>query len=272
MNRIAGQLRVVEERLEELRKLYASSRQKKLNEVASLAGSVRDRQAQLMRLDAELQEIERAVPFIKEVLESDERKLSEASNRVSSLEAEAREAASSLESERSIIKQRIGTELGSTDRLMKKLRHESPKKYALLHEYIANPGNAFIADESLEIRTILEDLRQKAKKDDPERYEKVAELLRNIDFFDSLREQYKGLTNKINSIRESRSQELQPLEKEKNHLSRSVEEKHIEISQLLEKRAAKAAEKERLVQLIATEKALLAGRLQELMQREVKLI
>jgi len=272
MNRIASQLKVVDERLEDFRKIYVSSRQKRINSIVSLANSVKAVHVQVMRLDAELQEIEKAVPFIKEALESDERKLAEASNRVSSMEAETKEAVSHLESERSIIKQRIGTEFGSIDRLMKKLQHDNPKKYSLLADYISNSGNAFISDEDLQIRTILEDLKAAARKEDTEKHEKVLELLRNIDFFDSLRQQYRGLSEKISSIRDAKAEELLPMQKEKNHLALSIDEKKAEIAQLLERRTAKAAEKEKLVQSLAVQRVDLAERLQELMQREVKLL
>ncbi|GEM_PF-6820899 len=272
MNRIASQLKVIDERLEDFRKLYVSSKQKRINSIVSLADSAKGVHVQVMRIDAELQEIEKAVPFIKEALESDERKLSEASNKVSSMEAETKEAVSYLESERAIIKQRIGTEFGSIDRLMKKLHHDSPKKHSLLNDYIANPGNAFISDEDLEIRTILENLKPAAKKEDPEKYEKILDLLRNIDFFDSLRQQYRGLSEKASSIRDAKGEELLPLQKEKSHMALSIDEKKAEITQLLDRRAAKAGEKEKLVQSLAVQRVELAERLQELMQREVRLV
>jgi len=100
----------------------------------------------------------------------------------------------------------------------------------------------------------------------------VLELLRNIDFFDSLRQQYRGLSEKISSIRDAKAEELLPMQKEKNHLALSIDEKKAEIAQLLERRTAKAAEKEKLVQSLAVQRVDLAERLQELMQREVKLL
>jgi len=96
--------------------------------------------------------------------------------------------------------------------------------------------------------------------------------LRNIDFFDSLRGQHKGLTNKINEMREAKSQELFPLEKEKNHLLLSIEENKAEISQLLDKRSAKSLEKEKLAFAVAQERTTLTEKLQQLMQREVRLL
>ncbi|MBI4170900.1 MAG: hypothetical protein HY514_04345 [Candidatus Aenigmarchaeota archaeon] len=272
MAKIASQIKTIETQLAEFSRNYHAGSQKKINDALALSDSVQDKEAELVRLNTELQEIEKAIPFIKEALESDERKFSEVSNKLLSIESEVRDIAASLESERSIIKQRIGTEFGSIDKLLKKLQHENPKKSALLQDYITNPGNAFIVDENLEIRLVLEELKPALKKEDPEKHEKVVELLRNIDFYDSLREQYRGLTNKINDIRESKNQEYLPLEKEKNHIILSIEENKTEIQQLLEKRTAKTQEKEKLLHRLATEKAELQLKLAELMQREVRLV
>lgn len=272
MSRIASQVKLVEERLGEFRKSYHSSAEKKISDTLSLASAVREKEATFLEADTQLQQIEKAIPFIKDALESDERKLAEASGKIATLESDVRQDVAPLESERSIIKQRISTELGSVDRLLKRLQHDNPRKYATIQDYIANAGDAFIADEMLEIRTMLEDLKPLAKEEGPEKYEKVLELLRNVDFFDSLKEQHKGLTTRIMETRGAKMQELERLEREKSHLALSIEEHRAEISQLLEKRSAKAGEKERLAKELGRERAMLAERLQDLAQREVRLV
>ncbi len=271
MGRIASQIKNVEEKLDVLAKSYFSSSRKKVNYALNLANAVKQKHSELARLETELQEIEKAVPFLKESLESGERKLAEVSNKLDSIAREVHEKTASMESERSIIKQRIGTEFGSIDRLLKKLQHEDPKKYDFLSDYIRNPGDAFIADESLGIRTVLEELKVKSRKEDPEKCNKVIELLRNIDFFDSLRQQYKGIAERIMELREFRGDEIRPLEKEKNHLLMSIEESRAEIAQLMERRNIKSGERENIIQAVAREKAELTERLQDLLQREVVL-
>jgi len=271
MGLVAAQVKVSNESLEDFRKTYHGSRQKKTSDIFKLAQRIRQDQASLGLLEKQINEIEKAIPFIRESLERNERSLAEADKKIGTENSDTDETISSLSSEMSIIKQKISTELGSIDRIFKKIEHESPGKYACLRSYVHNSGQAFLADDDLEIRTILEDAKHEIKKEDPEKYEKVEDLLRNLDFFESLRQQYKGLETRVAGLKERRDAQMRPLEKEKAHAKTSIEDAQSEISQLLERRSAKNEEKERLVADIARCKAELTEKLRDLMQRDVRL-
>ncbi len=272
MAKIASQIKLTEDKLSDMAKLFESSREKKIGEISLLAEGMKKKKDDIARLDKELSELEKAIPFIKDAAEKEERQSMEILNKLMSLESDVRERILSMEAERGIIKQRIGTEFGAIDKLLKKEQHDNPQKYRRLGDYIQNSADAFIGDGELEIRTILEDIRPRAKKEDPDKYEKILDLLRNIDFFDSMRAQYIGLGRQISAIVDEANAEIMPLEKEKSHVFSSLGENKTEITQLLERRRLKSEEKDRLHSQQDADKALLKKQLEDLTQREVNLI
>jgi hypothetical protein len=269
MARIASQVKSTEARLEEFKKVYYASSQKKISDIILLSNKVKEKHVKLISLDTEINEIEKAVPFIKDSLEKNERNLSETTKKIDSLGSESGQSISSIQAEMSIIRQKISTEFGSIGKLLKKIDYENPRKYHRLQLYVSNPADAFIEDENLEIRTVLEETKLQVRREDPEKYDKVLEILRNIDFFDALRQQYRGLTQRAEEIDERRNRELIPLEKEKNHALKTIEEERAEISQLLEKRTLKSREKEKTIAGISEDRYALKEKLQDLMQRVV---
>ncbi|MCX6818594.1 MAG: hypothetical protein NT129_01175 [Candidatus Aenigmarchaeota archaeon] len=147
------------------------------------------------------------------------------------------------------VKQKIATEFSGIEKMLKSYQHSgfaTREEEKIINDYLT-ASDAFLLDETLEIRTLLEKVKHKIdnKELDAEgkRYNKLLYILKEISSIASLRNDYKEIKKAIAEKNEQRD-ELMPIFDEKASYEKEIDDAQKSIADMLKKRDMLAAELE----------------------------
>lgn len=97
------------------------------------------------------------------------------------------------------IETKISEEFASIDRIFKKFAHYNTYEKELVNKYIDNSFAAFLADEEVKIKIILDRMRIGIETGkiaiENKKYHRLLDIIRSMSLFESLRRQYRELKN-----------------------------------------------------------------------------
>lgn len=239
MDSIAGKVKLI---IELNGKLDSNTREnallKKIDNIEAVINDVRNNKISVTALEKEVKAetacIENAGKGIAEKkMQLEEFLKNDGFLKADSLAREVEE----LEKQRAIVKQHISTEFSGIDKVLKRFQYSglaNREEECLINSYITD-SNAFLSDNSLKIRDMLERAGQKIGSQELEigekKHEKLIYLLENFEALISLRNQYKEIENTISEKNRQR-QEIMPIFDKKALMEKEINDAEIKLEQL----------------------------------------
>ncbi len=200
------------------------------NTIKSIA-SINKAVETIKKKDAEINDFSDLIVSIKNNIDAERKNLSEMQELLNKFMSDPRfsrleslnEHAKRLESEKKRIEDKISRELSGITRILKKYRHEKKVK-GMVNGYIENSTKAFINDNDMEIKSILDRaIRFSVESGEPdEDTERLQSALENIDSIKPLSKRYAGIDSEMEEINE-KIYDLSAVYKEKETIEKDIE-------------------------------------------------
>jgi hypothetical protein len=160
-----------------------------------------------------------------------------------------------LEKEKGIIKQKIATEFSGIGKVLKKFQHSdfaTREEGQIINNYITD-SDAFLLDKNLEIKRILEKVKQKidSRELDAEekRHDKILYLLKEFNSLTAIRNEYEEIEKTIVEKNEQKNK-LLPLFGEKARYEKSIDDAQKGIAEMIKKRNSLVTETKSMEEVI----------------------
>jgi chromosome segregation ATPase len=149
-----------------------------------------------------------------------------------------------LEKDKSLIKMKITTAFSGLDKVLRKLKHIEKKQQQIIDDYIKNPADAFLSDDELEIRKIIQKIKEISEEleMDEKKHKNIVFLESEIENLVSDKNQIKDIEKKIKETRrdimrfdgkfmerKQKEEEIKKLNVKIEEISGEIEKKSIEL-------------------------------------------
>jgi hypothetical protein len=208
LDEVARKMKTILSTIDDFREYMSTNIISDIENVQKEILSIRENEKRMLYFERNMDEIEKEM---KELQSREQKSSSRAvdidQNRLSKIKAEM----TSLNKDKQNIFQEVDTEFTSLDKLMKKYSHDmaEKKEKILIEKYLESPSNSFfIYDKELQIRKVLESMKNAIEKKELEtedkKYVHLCSILKNMDHFRKLRKDYqsvmKGICDKESEI------------------------------------------------------------------------
>jgi len=108
-----------------------------------------------------------------------------------------------LEKEKSLVKMKITTAFSGLDKVLRKFKHIEKKQQQIIDDYIKNPADAFLSDGEMEIRQIIQKIKEISQEIemDEKKHKNIFFLEFEIENLVSYKNQIKDIEKKIKETR-----------------------------------------------------------------------
>ncbi|HLD85323.1 MAG TPA: hypothetical protein VI968_02080 [archaeon] len=268
MSKISQNTKPIESEIKNLENFIYTSKTKKIEDIGNLINDVSRSRKTFDDMESMLRESSSAPNMLAEDISSLKKKLNAV--RTNSSYASAESELRRVESQSSIMKQKIMTDLSIMDKIAKKLVHEGEKD-AL--PYSKNSFEAFLEDNQKTLETILEKALAAISSGkisvDTKQKERTTKLSKNIDILSSMRNEYNDLLEHIQSLKDEISRKKEPAEKEIKRLETDIKEKEKELEIASKKRDSRIDERKKMEERTRKISDEIKKKLSEVLQKDV---
>lgn len=218
--------------------------------------SIRENEKKMLYFEKNMDEIDKEINELQaKEQKQGSRTVDSDQNRLNKLKGEM----AALNRDKQMLFQEIETEFSVLEKIMKKYYHDiaEKKEKALIEKYIDSSSNSFfIYDKDMQIRKVLEKMKNAIEKKELEaedkKYVHLCSIIRNMDHFRQLRKKYQELMKSICDKESDIVREEKNYEKAKRfndevsetrgkiveltHMKRQLEESKAKIRELNEKK------------------------------------